>query len=161
MEGGVMGARGPKARPEIDRLREKYRVLPNGCWEWTAGRFSSGYGQFNREAHAPGQRRGAHAHRVSYEILVGPIPEGLELDHLCRNRACVNPAHLEPVTHLENVRRGIRVNPSHCPQGHEYTPDNKRVIWPGKSTKAPSFACRECHRESERRRRQERRERAS
>lgn len=73
---------------------------PNGCWEWTAGLFSNGYGQFWSSGRIVG------AHRWAYEALVGPIPEGLELDHLCRNIKCVNPTHLEPVTSKENTLRG-------------------------------------------------------
>lgn len=72
------------------------------CWLWTST-LRRGYGRFWI---APG--RFVPAHRFAYELLVGPIPEGLELDHLCRNPACVNPAHLDPVTHRENVRRGKR-----------------------------------------------------
>ena len=92
-----------------------------GCWEWTAslrrgyGRFSIGYRTFP-------------AHRVAYEMLVGPIPDGLTLDHLCRNKACVNPDHLEPVTGVENTQRGpsgeFNLAKTHCPQGHPYDAEN-------------------------------------
>lgn len=68
------------------------------CWPWLASTVH-GYGQINRDG------RPRMAHRVAYELLVGPIPEGLDLDHLCRTHCCVNPAHLEPVTRGENVRR--------------------------------------------------------
>lgn len=74
-------------------------VLPTGfCWEWT-GQKDSGYGRYS----------GRPAHRVTYEVLVGPIPDGLTLDHLCRNKGCVNPDHLEPVTSSENTRRAQRL----------------------------------------------------
>jgi hypothetical protein len=72
---------------------------PNGCWLWTGVHIGAGYGQ----ASLNGVRQVAH--RVAYELTVGPVPEGLQLDHLCRNRGCVNPDHLEPVTASENKRR--------------------------------------------------------
>lgn len=88
------------------------------CWLWTRGK-SDGYGVF----HIKRIPRGAH--RVAYELLVGPIPEGLELDHRCRNRACVNPAHLEPVPHRVNVKRGLSGQlKNECRKGHEYTEEN-------------------------------------
>lgn len=104
------------------RFWAKVRV-GDDCWEWVGARFGSGYGAINRDGHT------ISAHRVSYELLVGPIPDGLELDHLCRNRWCVRPDHLEPVVHVENVRRSP-LGPSartHCPQGHPYEGDNLYV----------------------------------
>lgn len=76
------------------------RSDPEECWVWLGTVLNNGYGRFNR-----GDRH-VVAHRFAYEAAVGPIPEGLDLDHLCRNRRCVNPAHLEPVTRSENLRRG-------------------------------------------------------
>lgn len=89
------------ARPRLPlhrRLWDKF-TISDGCWEWTAQINPNGYGSFKVDG------RPRRAHRVVYEWLVGPIPAGLELDHLCFNKACVRPDHLEPVTHKENMQR--------------------------------------------------------
>lgn len=92
------------------------------CWLWLGATNSRGYGCWGVEGVSQ------LAHRVAYELLVGPIPEGLTIDHLCFNKVCVNPAHMEPVTREENSRRKERViRPTHCPQGHELTDDNLYV----------------------------------
>src|SRR5687767_10789272 len=75
----------------------------SGCWVWTGSMYRSGYAQIRMGGRGGPLRR---AHRVAFEIFRGPIPDGLELDHLCRVKACVNPWHLEPVTHAENMLRG-------------------------------------------------------
>lgn len=111
-----------------------------GCWVWTAGKFSSGYGA----AVVNGRTRPAH--RVSYELVVGDVPDGLQLDHLCRNRSCVNPAHLEPVTCRTNLLRGetlaaANAAKTHCPQGHPYD-DVNTYVSPGRGLRH----CRECMR---------------
>jgi hypothetical protein len=92
------------------------------CWNYVGTRTSSGYGHVYT---GPNRRRDV-AHRFSYELIVGPIPEGLQLDHLCRNRLCVNPEHLEPVTQRENTLRGIgfsaqNARKTRCPKGHGYS----------------------------------------
>lgn len=99
------------------------RKTPQQCWPWLASKREFGYGQFRL-----GETM-ALAHRVAYELLIGQIPDGLELDHLCRNPSCVNPAHLEPVTHRENCLRGTgssarNARKAHCPRGHYYGGDN-------------------------------------
>lgn len=120
--------------PEFIRVRIypqpcKKEGVAGDCWKW-GGPLYNGYGKVSYKGH-----RGP-AHRVVYELLVGRIPAGLEIDHLCYNRACVNPAHLEPVTRLENIRRshitgtgnGTR---THCRKGHELVPFNV-YRWRGK-----------------------------
>lgn len=105
-----------------DRLIPHFRV-GDGCWEWTSFTNGShrwqGYGKVTL-----GPGRYVYAHRAVYEELRGPIPEGLELDHLCRNHACVNPWHLEPVTHRENMRRSVLGSVTECVNGHPFDDAN-------------------------------------
>ncbi len=113
-----------KRTPLAERFWAKVEKS-DGCWTWTGANYI-GYGQISE-----GGRDGRllKAHRVAYELLVGPIPDGLDLDHLCRNPSCVNPAHLEPVTHRENLRRGmglvgINARATHCKNGHPFDEAN-------------------------------------
>jgi hypothetical protein len=105
------------------------------CWEWTAGRTKQGYGAFH-----PHKNTTVLSHRFSYETLAGLIPPGMHIDHLCKNRACCNPDHLEPVGPGENTRRGSRAQTTHCPAGHKYTPENTYRA-PGKPTGRRCIAC--------------------
>jgi hypothetical protein len=106
-------------------LQEKIELIPESdCWWWMGTITWAGYGQVSRPA---GNARFPKAHRAVYEELVGKVPDGLVLDHLCRNRLCVNPKHLEPVTIGVNVQRGdlssngeYSRSKTHCPQGHAY-----------------------------------------
>jgi len=86
--------------PHTDRIRRYALPDASGCWLWSGARNRAGYGVIGINLASK------LAHRISYEAFVGPVPEGLELDHLCKTKACVNPAHLEPVTRAENVKRG-------------------------------------------------------
>jgi hypothetical protein len=103
-----------------------------GCWLWT-GAEANGYGRFSLRG------RVVPAHRFAYERLIGSVPEGLTIDHLCRRPACVNPDHLEPVTGRENTQRGLRGRMvTACVRGHPYTPENTR--WKKNGTRQ----CRAC-----------------
>lgn len=113
------------------------------CWLWTGYTSSDNYGRFNVGNHRP-----VLAHRFAYALSGGLIPDGLQLDHLCRVRNCVNPDHLEVVTNRENTLRGLHGQLiTHCPRGHEYTDVNTRF------RKNGHRVCRTCHREGERLRR--------
>lgn len=106
-----------------------YRPGLGPCWLWTGSRDTLGYGKFRPFPFPTTNGSTVHlAHRWAYETLVGAIPDGLQLDHLCRNPRCVNPVHLEPVTHRENILRGvgptaINARKTHCPAGHQLTPE--------------------------------------
>ncbi len=102
-----------------ERMESKIeKITESGCFIWLASTTRCGYGQIRVN------KKNLSAHRVAYEIARGPIPQGLDLDHLCRVRCCVNPDHLEPVTRFENSIRGERATRTHCPRGHEYTDSN-------------------------------------
>jgi HNH endonuclease len=120
------------ATDPIERFLSKVDPKPDGCWLWTAGRDRHGYGQFSVK------RRKSGAHRWGYILLVGPISDDLTIDHLCRVRLCVNPDHLEPVTNVENIRRGLAGQHRRrtvtaegyevCRNGHLLTPENARPL---------------------------------
>ena len=103
------------------------------CWRWTGYIAETGYGKLYFRS-----RRPILAHRFSYELAFGPIPQGLHLDHLCRNRWCVNPDHLEAVTPAVNIRRGAKAGKMICLRGHLLTGDNIRIRSNG------SRICRKC-----------------
>lgn len=117
------------------------------CWLWT-GHLSKPGGYGRLRDNRPGKSGSIVAHRAAYELLVGPVPDGLVLDHLCRVRTCVNPAHLEPVTDRENVARGVGISvvnaaKTHCPKDHEYTPENTVL-----ANRGAARRCRTCVRET-------------
>jgi hypothetical protein len=129
-----------------DRFVSKYQVNPEtGCWEWKAALKDSGYAAFWDGRHmAPG-------HLFAYEAVIGKVPKGLHLDHLCRTRICVNPFHVEPVTMEENIRRSplnqamweAKRTRTHCKHGHPFTEEN--IYWRTDGWKGnPSRRCRTC-----------------
>lgn len=125
----------------VDDILLKASPEPNtGCWLWTASDNGRGYGRIRHKG------RTVQAHRLIYEFVKGEIPHGLELDHTCRVKCCVNPDHLDPIDHRENVRRGAagattakrQRAKTHCPRGHEYSGYNLIVRANG------ARQCREC-----------------
>ncbi len=118
----------------LERILRRIRQTASGCWEWTGQLQNRGYGVFSFRG------RPWLVHRWTYIHLVGPIPDGKEIDHLCRNRACCNPAHMEPVTRRENCLRGARSGPrSRCRRGHRLVAGNVYVGRRG------TRLCKTCH----------------
>lgn len=111
-----MSAFDPALLPE--NMQSKILPSVNGCWEWIGALNSRGYSSVGN-----GKGSSVLAHRLAYEIIVGPIPDGLTIDHLCRNKPCVNTDHLEPVTVAENNRRAARLQ-THCSKGHPLSGQN-------------------------------------
>lgn len=128
-----------------EHFEGKYlRDAQTGCWNWLLSKDRTGYGFVSIKS------KTKYAHRVAFETFVGEIPAGMDLDHLCRNRSCVNPKHLEPVTRKENVRRGaglggvLREVPSHCRHGHLLSKENT-YSWRGDKARR----CKVCNREAQ------------
>ena len=126
----------------LEAIKARCAIMPDGCWLWT-GRTHDGYGYVSWAG------RNRRVHRLMYELLVGPIPDGLHIDHLCRVRSCCNPKHLQPVTNAENLRRSPLVGfnngnaaKSSCRNGHEFTAENTYQRPSGGRT------CRACNRDS-------------
>jgi hypothetical protein len=133
----------------MERFWTKVSVgAPGDCWEWQAAT-NGRYGVFYF-----GDRQ-TYAHRVAHELVKGQIPHGLVIDHLCRNPLCVNPGHLRAVSQSVNVQSGLRGQRTHCPQGHEYTPENTRY---GNGRTKNCRSCKACEAERARRKRREKRE---
>ncbi len=131
--------------PEMRFWMKVNKDGPNGCWTWTAQLSKAGYGRFRPDPYS-----NTGAHRYSYELHKGPIPKGLDIDHLCCNPSCVNPDHLEAVTTAENLRRveerGRSPNHyrhrTHCPKGHPLSGDNLYVARASNGGKARH--CKRC-----------------
>jgi len=136
-------AEGGSPKVAVDQIMA--RVVWNGdedeCWTWVGGKQGQGYGQIRVAG------KELLAHRLAYELFVGPIPSGRHIDHLCRTRNCVNPSHLEAVSLVENVLRGngfyaLNARKTHCPKGHPYSGSNLY------RTPKGHRRCRQCKRES-------------
>jgi hypothetical protein len=130
---------------KLERLPEKIRErieLTSTCWNWSGAPNCNGYGR-----RGISKKKELLAHRLMYELLVGPIPPGLTLDHICRNRMCVNPAHLEPVTNKVNILRGEspaakNARKTHCPKGHLF--DETNTLWERQRSGALGRKCKTC-----------------
>lgn len=126
--------------PAVKRFMNKVRVCDDtGCWLWTAGLHYKGYAKFRDDT-----GRKVFAHRWAYEWFRGRIPDGLQIDHLCRVRHCVNPYHMEPVTNAENQRRGLKNQnggKTHCDHGHLLAGENLHITPKGHRR------CLECNRQ--------------
>ena len=138
----VLGLHRKRCKPlrsPIAKFFKRIEFQEQGCWNWLGGKRAKGYGAFALSKH-----KMVISHRFAYEYFVGPIPDGMQIHHLCGNTSCCNPLHLTPVTPRENVMlsNGVtaqNARKTHCKRGHEFTPENIRWMKNGR-------ACRECER---------------
>lgn len=129
----IHGHNGRVQKPLAERLTERSTLDASGCLVWDRPG-ANGYGYLAVDG------SDQLAHRLSFETFVGPIPDGLQIDHLCRNKACINPEHLEPVTQAENLRRWAETV-THCPRNHPY--DDENTYW---RKDRPGRQCKACNR---------------
>lgn len=140
----------PRVMPRLDPYERFMRHVfksETGCWEWTGYLDKRGYGYFNTGVN----KVPMHAHRWLWIHLNGPVPEGWHVDHLCRRRSCVNPAHMEPVPAKVNTLRGDgpcarHARKTHCIRGHEFTPENTKIVKNGRAC----IACIELRKQQQR-----------
>lgn len=142
----------PRSLPLLDRIAARV-LVGDGCWEWSGAKNDVGYSQVSWPPRNGGSSNSVYAHRVMYELFVGPIAPGLVIDHLCRNPGCVRPDHLEAVTQRENACRGALATKPDCAQGHPRSVANTYVRKNGKKM------CRVCYLERSRARTKRERER--
>ncbi len=136
-----------KPKPLMDRFMRFVSPEPNtGCWLWIGASNSTGYGFIAYRGNAYG------AHRMSHELYKGPIPDGFEIDHLCRVKSCVNPDHLEAVlprvnllrSTVQEVNRRLQLAKTHCPHGHPYSGDNLVIAKVKHTRSGTQRICRTC-----------------
>lgn len=142
----------------VERIRQNVTITDEGCWIWNLRKNNWGYGllTFYQNGYKP---QTVSAHKASWELVRGRVPEGMMLDHLCRRPSCVNPAHLEPVTNRENLLRSTltvayrNLAKTHCAKGHEFTPENTAIYLRKNNGKVTGRErrCRTCSRERQRR----------
>lgn len=136
-----VGRGGSKSPVHVRTFVKAFINEETGCWEWRGAKNELGYGVITIVK--DGMRHTMRAHRISWSHIRGPIPQGLVLDHLCRNPSCINPDHLEPVPQALNVQRGRAGHhnkaKTHCVNGHEFTPENTKFL-PGRDQRQ----CRAC-----------------
>ena len=135
-------------KPPLERILSRITITEKGCWEWNGAKASEGYGHIRVGSRRDGSSRLVGTHILVYKALIGEVPEGKELDHLCRNHPCCNPDHLEPVTRRENALRGDvgiymiqkGASQTHCLRGHLFDEANTYVDKHGKRS------CKTCRR---------------
>ena len=125
------------------RIKQKIKILPNGCWEWIGAKLKKPYGNYGHiRIGTKENNKLKRAHVISYILYKGEIPNGKEIDHICRNTLCVNPEHLQALTHKENCQRRKDSGLQFCKHGHKYTIETTYINTRGRRE------CRVCRKNS-------------